>query len=344
MDVDLYDESYRQFCQMLPSGRARVLDVACGPGNVSRKLLQQRPELEVLGIDLAPQMLELAKKAVPAARFKVHDIRQLQALSAVFDGIICAFGIPYLTAAEVTAFCAACARCLNAEGVLYLSFSALPAEAAERPDCPDYLHFHEPAFVRECLHACGFGEIVEIPVPSPVGARLLTQDVIVMARDVSKVSQNKNLQAPASGALGLQIVLPTEQFLAFELYKTTLFEHIEAVFGWDEDFQQQRFQQYEASSLFWMQRGPQRLALVCYKVHADCLHVHLLLVFPNYQGQGLGEQTMHNIHALARQRGLTQVTLSSFRCNQGALRFYQRLGYVVTHTETDFYTLAYDIR
>lgn len=186
MDVGLYDASYQQFCQMLPSGRARVLDVACGPGNVSRKLLQQRPELDVLGIDLAPQMLALAKQAVPAARFKVHDIRQLQALSDVFDGMICAFGIPYLTAAEVTAFCAACAQCLRAEGVLYLSFSVLPAETAERPDCPDYLHFHEPAFVRECLLACGFGEIVEILVPSPEGARLLTQDVIVIVRNVKR--------------------------------------------------------------------------------------------------------------------------------------------------------------
>lgn len=147
-----------------------------------------------------------------------------------------------------------------------------------------------------------------------------------------------------SQPLTLAAVLPIEQPLAFELYKNTLFEHIEAVFGWDECFQQQRFQQYDASLFFWVQRGPERLAFLCYKVHADRLHVHLVLVFPAYQGQGLGEQIMLNIHALARQQGLTQVTLSSFRRNQGALRFYQRLGYEVTYTETDFYTLAYDIR
>src|SRR5512135_2102962 len=77
MDLTMYDDSYRQFCELLPPGRARVLDAACGPGNVSRFLLAQRPELDLLGIDLAPRMVELAREAVPSARFAVHDCRKL---------------------------------------------------------------------------------------------------------------------------------------------------------------------------------------------------------------------------------------------------------------------------
>ena len=64
MDVTLYDDSYKQFCELLPLERARVLDAACGPGNVSRYLLAQRPNLDLLGIDLAPRMVELAREAV----------------------------------------------------------------------------------------------------------------------------------------------------------------------------------------------------------------------------------------------------------------------------------------
>ena len=56
MDLTVYAESYREFCELLRPGRARVLDAACGPGNVSRYLMTQRPDLDLLGIDLAPSI------------------------------------------------------------------------------------------------------------------------------------------------------------------------------------------------------------------------------------------------------------------------------------------------
>src|SRR5262252_2973313 len=96
MDLTLYEDSYREFCELLRPGRARVLDAACGPGNVSRYLKAQRPELELEGIDLAPRMVELAREAVPSAKFSVHDCRNLAELKGRFHGIICAFGLPYL--------------------------------------------------------------------------------------------------------------------------------------------------------------------------------------------------------------------------------------------------------
>ena len=49
MDLTMYDDSYREFCELLPQDRDRVLDVACGPGNVSRYLMALRPDLDLLG-------------------------------------------------------------------------------------------------------------------------------------------------------------------------------------------------------------------------------------------------------------------------------------------------------
>jgi SAM-dependent methyltransferase len=86
MDLTLYDESYRNFCELLRPGRARVLDAACGPGNVSRCLLAHRPDLDLLGIDLAPRMVELARAAAPSAQFAVHDCRCLADLKRRFNG------------------------------------------------------------------------------------------------------------------------------------------------------------------------------------------------------------------------------------------------------------------
>src|SRR3954470_593263 len=82
--LTLYDDSYRQFCACLKPGRARVLDAACGPGNGSRYLMAQRPDLDLLGIDLAPRMVALAQEAVPLANFAVHDCRRLADLQRRF--------------------------------------------------------------------------------------------------------------------------------------------------------------------------------------------------------------------------------------------------------------------
>src|SRR6516164_8606538 len=104
MGLTIYNDSYREFCELLRRGRARVLDAACGPGNVSRYLKAQRPDLDLLGIDLAPRMVELAREAVPSAQFAIHDCRNLVDLKGRFDGIICAFGLPYLSPEEAVAF------------------------------------------------------------------------------------------------------------------------------------------------------------------------------------------------------------------------------------------------
>src|SRR5688572_15627842 len=96
--LTLYDATYAAFCELLPAREdgARVLDAACGPGHVARYLLSRRPHLCVHGIDLAPNMVELARRAAPHATFAVHDCRELSALQQSFDGIIAAFLFPYL--------------------------------------------------------------------------------------------------------------------------------------------------------------------------------------------------------------------------------------------------------
>src|SRR5690348_1727647 len=104
MDLSMYDGLYREFCGLLPQGRASVLDAACGPGNVSRYLMAQRPDLELMGIDLAPRMVELARVAVPHGQFVVHDLRNLADLKRRFNGLICAFGLPYLSCEEASDF------------------------------------------------------------------------------------------------------------------------------------------------------------------------------------------------------------------------------------------------
>ena len=75
----------------------RVLDLACGPGNLSSRLAARvRPGGEVVGVDLAGGMIELARAAgIPNARFEVMDIEQLGFDDASFDVAVCGHGLQF---------------------------------------------------------------------------------------------------------------------------------------------------------------------------------------------------------------------------------------------------------
>jgi ubiquinone/menaquinone biosynthesis C-methylase UbiE len=75
----------------------RILDLACGPGTLARRLAAQvAPGGKVVGVDLAPGMIELARAArIPNARFEVMDIEQLSFDGASFDAAACGHGLQF---------------------------------------------------------------------------------------------------------------------------------------------------------------------------------------------------------------------------------------------------------
>jgi len=75
----------------------RILDLACGPGNLTRRLAAQvGPGGEVLGVDLAPGMIALARAAgIPNARFELMDIEQLTFADEFFDAAVCGHGLQF---------------------------------------------------------------------------------------------------------------------------------------------------------------------------------------------------------------------------------------------------------
>jgi trans-aconitate 2-methyltransferase len=57
---------------------ARVVDLGCGPGNVTAILRQRFPQAEVVGVDGSATMLQKARATLPQCRFEQADFFQWQ--------------------------------------------------------------------------------------------------------------------------------------------------------------------------------------------------------------------------------------------------------------------------
>ncbi len=192
LSLDVYDAYYRQFCSHLARQDATVLDVACGPGNVAAFLARERPDLKVLGIDLAPNMVRLAQTQVPSANFLVHDCRRLPDLGRVFDGIAYAFGLNYLNQEEAEQFFESLGKVLAPNGVLYLSTMTGPREHSglQTSSSGDqvYLHYRPIEEVEQWVQRAGLELVLSEAIASPANASDATIDVVLVARgmDTSK--------------------------------------------------------------------------------------------------------------------------------------------------------------
>ena len=121
MDVSLYGDSFDLFCKEIKTQNASVLELACGPGNITKYLLDKRPDLKILGTDLAPNMISLAKNNNPSAEFQLLDCRTILSLGKKFDAIMCGFCLPYLSKEETKQLVSDSYKILNSGGVLYIS-------------------------------------------------------------------------------------------------------------------------------------------------------------------------------------------------------------------------------
>ncbi|WP_343532115.1 class I SAM-dependent methyltransferase [Pedobacter sp.] len=163
MDMDLYNESYDFICKNITAKSANILEIGCGPGNITKYLLKKRPDFKILGIDVAPKMIELAQKNNPTASFKVMDARAINQISDSFDGIIAGFYLPYLSVEECNEFISNSSKLLTDRGLIYLSFVEGNPQASEFKTNHEgdrvYFQYHELAEVETQLKANGFGDI-----------------------------------------------------------------------------------------------------------------------------------------------------------------------------------------
>jgi cyclopropane fatty-acyl-phospholipid synthase-like methyltransferase len=162
MDVTAYSKPLDRFSKELKS-EATVLEFGCGPGNITRYLLNKRGDLKILGSDLAPEMVKLAKKNCPEADFEVIDVRDLSIIDSCYDGVLAGFCLPYLTKEEVSLFFKEIIKVLNPEGILYLSAIQNENEESEIKTSSSgdrlRIHYYNKGYLKRLLETSGFGVI-----------------------------------------------------------------------------------------------------------------------------------------------------------------------------------------
>ncbi len=188
MNVDLYGDSLDRFCEATAIENANILELACGPGNVTRYLLDKRPDFKILGTDLAPNMLELARQNNPEAEFLLMDCRDIGRITEKYDGIMCGFCLPYLSKKEAIALIADASNLLKNKGLFYISTmeddyekSAWKGPSSGGPD-QLFLYYHQADYLSDALLENGFS-ILDLQRKTYPGADgSITTDLILLAQ------------------------------------------------------------------------------------------------------------------------------------------------------------------
>jgi predicted transcriptional regulator YdeE/predicted TPR repeat methyltransferase len=183
-DVSLYADSLSEWYGLLKHG-ANVLELACGPGNVTRYLLDRRPDLDIFGTDLSPAMVSLAMSVNPESRFGILDCRDVASYPQEIEGIICAFGLPYLSKTEAAAMVADAAHRLAKGGALYLStMEGTDAQSGwEIGSGGDamFMNYHEAGHLLAAMRENGMSIVAVERITYPGKGRTVT-DLILIAQ------------------------------------------------------------------------------------------------------------------------------------------------------------------
>ena len=165
MHLDLYDDTYDKFCQLIEKQDASVFEIGCGPGNITKYLLSKRPDLRIEGTDIAPNMIRLAELNNPSASFRVMDCREIHTLNARYDAIMCGFCMPYLSKDDCSKLIKDSSALLNDGGIIYFSviegdYNDSGFEAGSSGD-ESYVYYHQEEHLLEKLKENNF-ELMEL--------------------------------------------------------------------------------------------------------------------------------------------------------------------------------------
>jgi ubiquinone/menaquinone biosynthesis C-methylase UbiE len=159
-----------ELVRRLPDG-ARVLDLGCGAGIPSTRVLAER--FEVTGVDVSEVQLQLARTNVPQATFVHGDFSDLAFPDESFDGITAFYSISHVPRDEHTRLFACVAGWLKPGGLFLATLGAgeSPGWTGEWLGVPMFFSSYDADENRRLLRGAGLSLVLDevVAVREPEG-------------------------------------------------------------------------------------------------------------------------------------------------------------------------------
>ncbi len=196
--LEIYNESYDYLLNKIKADSA-ILDLACGPGNVSYYLKKHLPGLAITGVDISAEMIEIAKGRIQDGRFIVKDICEVK-FKTKFDCVICAFAIPYLNLQETAHVAINIGQSLNSNGHFYLSFIEGTKKGLEKQSFTDndelFIYCHPQKAVLEILEQQFLSVIKEFEIDYHEQDGTITREIIYIGTLSHNIANSANTKKP----------------------------------------------------------------------------------------------------------------------------------------------------
>lgn len=167
-------------------GSGLVADLGCGPGHVAAYLHGQG--VEMVGVDLSPEMVRVASRLNPGLRFQIGDLRQPDFPDASLAGVVAFYVIVHLAPADLGPVFRQMRRVLAPGGLALLAFHIGDQlvhldELFDAPVSLDF-QFHDPREVVEALQSAGLTVIEHVEREPYEGVEYPSRRCYLLARAV----------------------------------------------------------------------------------------------------------------------------------------------------------------
>lgn len=160
LDISFLENLFNKFKKLL-NGK-KILDLGCGPGREAKYFISKG--FEYTGLELSKEILELAKKIEPNAKYVFGDMRNIPFEDNSFNGVISLTSIIHIPKNQVELVLKEIYRVLQTKGVVLFSIKLGFGEKFEKiekfDNLPRYYSFYSEKEFLDLLVKNGF-EIIE---------------------------------------------------------------------------------------------------------------------------------------------------------------------------------------
>jgi len=179
------------FAELTPQG-SQVCDLGCGPGHVTRFLSQLG--VDVLGVDISPAMVQVARRLNPGLTFQQGDMLDLQFPEGRFAGIAAFYSLIHIDRPQVPQALRELLRVLAPGGRLLAAFHVGEGEIHRDEFLGRSVSFHASFFeigeMKASLEEAGF-LIDEILDRRPYEFEYPSQRAYLLARKPGDLNRRK---------------------------------------------------------------------------------------------------------------------------------------------------------